>query len=62
MFDGSAKIISTIRSNHLERASDLDFKDSAAPKFGHSFAVFDLFIETHFLHLIALLSNFSKLV
>ena len=40
-----------------------DFKDTAAPRFGHSDVVFDLFIETRFFsHLIALLSNFPKLI
>ena len=49
------------RSHYLERASALEFKDAAAPRSGHSDVVLDLFIETQFLHLIALLSNFSKL-
>ena len=43
-----------------ERACGLDFKD-AAPRLGHSNVVFDLFIETCFLHLIIPLSNFSEL-
>ena len=41
--------------------SALDFKDTSAPIFGHSDVVFDIFLETRFLHLIALLSNFCKL-
>ena len=32
------------------------------PRFGYGDVVFDLFIETRFLHLITLLSNFSKLL
>ena len=39
------------RSHCLERASALDFKDAAAPRFGHGDVVFDLFIEPYFLHL-----------
>ena len=50
-----------VRSHYPERASALDFKDTSAPRFGHSDVVFDLFLETRFLHLIALLSNFCKL-
>ena len=49
------------RSHYSERASALDFKDTSAPRFGHSDVVFDLFLETCFLHLIVLLSNFCKL-
>ena len=49
------------RSHYSERASALDFKDTSAARFGHSDVVFDLFLETCFLHLIALLSNFCKL-
>ena len=33
---------------------------SKTPRFGHGDVVFYLFIETGFLHLFALLSNFSK--
>ena len=53
--------LSISRSHYPERASALDFKDTSAPRFGHSDVVFDLFLETRFLHLIALLSNFCKL-
>ena len=53
--------ISISRSHYPERASALDFKDTSAPRFGHSDVVFDLFLETRFSHLIALLSNFCKL-
>ena len=53
--------LSISRSHYLERASALDFKDTSAPRFGHSDVVFDLFLETRSLHLIALLSNFCKL-
>ena len=50
------------RSHYPERASSLDFKDADTPRFGQSNIVLDLFIETHFSHLITLLSNFSKLL
>ena len=53
--------LSISRSHYPERASALDFKDTSAPRFGHSEVVFYLFLETRFLHLIALLSNFCKL-
>ena len=43
-----------------EKASALDFKDATTLRFGQNNVVFDLFIETRFLRLIALLSNFSK--
>ena len=36
------------RSHYPERASTLDFKYAAAPRFCHSDLVFDLFIETRF--------------
>ena len=49
------------RSHYQEKASALGFKDTATLRFGHSDVVFDLFIETRFLHLITLLSNFSQL-
>ena len=39
----------------------LDFKDAADPWVGYRDVVFDAFIEKHFLNLISLLSNFSKL-
>ena len=55
------KAITNIRNHYPDRASVLDFKDAAAPRFGHIDAVFDQFIETCFSYLIALLSNFSKL-
>ena len=48
-----------MRSHYQERVSASDFKDTAAPRFGHSDVVFDLLIETRCFHLIALLSNFS---
>ena len=51
---------SSARSHYLERASVLDFKDAATLRFGHRDVVFDLFTETHFLHLITLLSNFQN--
>ena len=47
------------RSHYPEKASALDFKTL---RFGDSDVVFDLFIETIFLHLITLLSSFLKLV
>ena len=53
--------LSISRSHYPERASALDFKDTSAPRFGHSDVVFDIFLETRFLHLIALLSNLCKL-
>ena len=53
--------VSISRSHYPERASALDFKDTSAPRFGHSDVVFDLFLETRFLHLIALLSIFVNL-
>ena len=34
-------------SHYSERASALDFKDTSAPRFGHSYVV-DLFLETCF--------------
>ena len=51
----------TVRSHYPERASAIDFKDTAYQRFGHSDVAFDLFIETLFLHLITLLSSFSNL-
>ena len=51
--------VADTRSHYLERASALDFKDAATPRFGHSDVVFDLF--DMFLLLINLLSDFSKL-
>ena len=45
------------RSHLLQRASALDLRDVATPSFGHSYAVFDLFIETHFLHLLLFMKN-----
>ena len=50
------------KSHYPERASTLDIKHTAVTRFGHNDVVIDLFIETRFLHLTALLSNFSKLV
>ena len=50
-----------IRSHYPKRASVLEFKDPATPRFGHSGVVFDLFTETCLLHLISLLSNLSNL-
>ena len=52
--------LSLSSSHYRERSSASDIKYAAATRFGHSDAVFDLFIETQFLHLIALLSNFSE--
>ena len=49
------RTLSISRSHYPERASALDFKDISAPRFGHSNVVFDLFLETCFLHLIALI-------
>ena len=43
-----------------ERAPALDLKEAATWRFETGDVVSDLFIETHFSHLIALLSNFSK--
>ena len=43
-----------------ESKSALDFKDTATPIFSHSKVVFDLFVETHVLHIIAFLFNFSN--
>ena len=43
-----AMLCQLARYHHLERASALDFKDPAAPIFGHSDVVFDLFTETFF--------------
>ena len=40
--------MSEIRSHYPERASALDFKYDAAPRFSHGDVVFDLFIETRF--------------
>ena len=37
-----------VRSHHTERASVLDFKDIATPRFGHSDVALDLFIETRY--------------
>ena len=54
-------IRSKLRSRYPERASALDFKDCATPRSGHNDVVFDLLVETGVLHLIVLLSNFSKL-
>ena len=39
-------------SHFPEKASALDFRYAFSPQFGHSGVVFDLFIETRFLHLI----------
>ena len=50
------------RSHYPERASGLNFKDTDTPRFRHSDVVFDLFIETRLLHLLTLLSNFSKVL
>ena len=36
------------RSHYSERASALDFKDTSAPRFGHSDVVFNLCLETCF--------------
>ena len=47
-------------SHDRKRSSALDFKDVTNPRFGHSDVVHDLFIETRFTHLIALLSDFLK--
>ena len=58
--DGRAFEICHDRSHYPERASTLDFKDSATPRFGRSDVVFDLFIEARFLHLMTLLSNFAE--
>ena len=44
-----------------ERASALNFKDTATPRFGHSNVVLNLFIETLVLYLITLMSKFSNL-
>ena len=41
-------------SHYPEITSPLDFKEADVPRFGHSDVVFDLFIETRFLHLIIL--------
>ena len=38
------------RSYYRKRASALNFKDAATPRFDHSDVVFDLFIETRFVH------------
>ena len=53
-------LIRAIRSHNSERASALDFKDTAISKCSHSTVAFDLFINT-FLNLITLFSNFWKL-
>ena len=56
---GSDALFAT-RTHYPDKASALDFKDAASPRFGHSDVVFDIFIETgFFLHLIALPSNFD---
>ena len=49
------------RSYYLKRSSALDIKDTTNQRFGYSDVLLDLFIETNFLHLVALLSSFSKL-
>ena len=50
-------IIYVTRSHYPERASALDLKEPATPRFGHSNVVCDLFIETRFSHLIACNTN-----
>ena len=40
----------------------LDFKDGFALQFGHSDVVFDDFVETRLLHLMAFVSNLSILL
>ena len=56
-----ARLVSSVKiRKYIERGSNLDFKDAAIPRFGHSDVVFDLFIEASFSHLITLLSNFIK--
>ena len=52
--------MATSRSHYPEKESALYFKDAVAQRFGHSDVVFYLLKETHFLHLIALLSKFSN--
>ena len=37
---GFAKVC--VRSHYAERTSALDFKDAVAPRFSHSYVVFDL--------------------
>ena len=51
------KLHCTNRSHYPERVSALDFKDAATLRLGHSDVVFDLFIETRFLHFINFLLN-----
>ena len=47
------------RSHYPERASALArLQRRSYPEIGHSDAIFDLFMEARFSHLIALLSNF----
>ena len=44
-----------IMSHYLTKVSALDFKDTTAPRFGYCDVVFDIFIETSFLHLAVLI-------
>ena len=44
-----------IMSHYLTEASAWDFKDTNAPRFGYCDVVFDLSIETRFLHLTLLI-------
>ena len=47
-------------AHYPEITSSLDFKDAAIPRFGHSDVIFDLFLETRFLHLVFLYQNFQN--
>ena len=60
-FTLTAQSLHCLRSHYPERASALDFKHAATLRFCHSNVVFDLFIGTRILHLIALLSSFQNL-
>ena len=64
-FAGFAFVLShSIRSDQESLPGEsicLEVQKRRSQKFDHSNVVFDLFIETRFLHLISLLSNFSKL-